>query len=76
MKKQKKDFDRKSKNDIKRYNNSLKHHQEKFDQQIELKAQELMEANRKIDDLFIKLAHANKLVTKKNKTIEDILVIS
>lgn len=32
MKKQKKDFERQSKNNIKRYNNSLKHHQEKFDQ--------------------------------------------
>ena len=35
-----------------------------------------MEANNKINELFMKLAVANKLVTKKNKTIEDILVIS
>jgi rRNA maturation endonuclease Nob1 len=34
MSKQKKDFEKLSKKDLKRYNNSLKHYQEKFEQSL------------------------------------------
>ena len=70
------EFEKLSKQNLKRYNNSLKHYQEKFDQTLQFKIQELSEANNKINDLFMQLALANKLVTKKNKTIEEILIIS